>query len=203
MNAEVVLQVFLPYHSSPNFARMLAILTIPQTSPYHAPFAPLVKKAQPVPRSYISGVIAPEREKSLRLLGDVAGMITVAIREGTVHRPLVAFWTGVMVELLEKSKSGRGVSESLVKVLVETFVELLETKGTGADVNVSARSACRWNVLKGVERPGRRIPSPDPAHQKRSTSRRAVPSGPVIAHHPRHRSRCFSEDPHAARPLER
>lgn len=137
MNAEVLLQVFLPYHSSPNFARVLAILTLPVESPYHAPFSPLIKQAQPVPRSYITTVIAPEREKSLRLLSDVAGMIQVALAEKTVHRALLAFWTGVMVELLEKSRNGKGVGEGLVKVLVETFAGILTTKQSGKDVNAA------------------------------------------------------------------
>ena len=138
MNAEVLLQVFLPYHSSPNFARVLAIISLPKESAYTVPFAPLVKNAQPVPRSYITTVIAPEREKSLRLLEDVAGMLSVAIAEGAVHRAMVAFWSGVMVELLDKSAKGKGAGEGLVKVLVETFVTVLSTRNGGKDVNVSS-----------------------------------------------------------------
>ena len=137
MNAEVLLQVFLPYHSSPNFARVLAILTLPVESPYHVPFATLIKQAQPVPRSYITTVIAPEREKSLRLLSDIAGMVRVALYENTIHRALLAFWVGVMVELLEKSRHGKGVGEGLVNVLVETFIGILTTSQSGKDVNVS------------------------------------------------------------------
>ena len=137
MNAETLLQVFLPYHSSPNFARILAILTIPTDSPYYAPFAPLVKKAQPIPRSYITAAIVPEREKSLRLLGDVMGMIKVALKEGVVHRALVAFWTGTFVELVEKSRAGKSVGEGLVKTLVEVFVDAMSTKDGGIEINVS------------------------------------------------------------------
>jgi U3 small nucleolar RNA-associated protein 10 len=136
MNAETLLQVFLPYHSSPNFPRILAILTIPATSPWSAPFAPLIKTPQIIPRSYITTAISPDRERSLRLLGDVVGMIRTAIVEGTVHRALLGFWTGVMVELLEKAKLGK-VNESLVKVLVEEFVHILTTSEGGQDVNVS------------------------------------------------------------------
>ena len=136
MNAETVLLVFLPYHSSPNFARMLSILSIPTDSPYSVPFAPLVKKAQPIPRSYISGVIAPEREKSLRLLSDVAGMLQTALEENAAHRALYAFWAGVMVELLEKNGSREAPSEGLVKVLVEAFAGILSFKNGGKDANV-------------------------------------------------------------------
>jgi U3 small nucleolar RNA-associated protein 10 len=136
MNAEALLQAFLPYHSSPNFARMLAILTIPKESVYFVPFAPLVAKSQPIPRSYISDVISPEKEKSLRLLNDVASMVTVALKEGVAHRALLAFWTGVMVDLLEKARTGRSVGEGLVKVLVEVFAEILSTRNGGKDVNV-------------------------------------------------------------------
>lgn len=136
MNAETVLQVFLPYHQSPNFPRMLSILTIPQKSRYHAPFSPLIKNAQPLPRSYITQSISPSRDKSLRLLLDVAGLVQAAIVEGTVHRGMLAFWSATMVELIESERSGKGVSEALVKVLVEAFVGILEAPKAGPDVNV-------------------------------------------------------------------
>ncbi|KAK8849743.1 hypothetical protein IAR55_005078 [Kwoniella newhampshirensis] len=137
MNAETLLQVFLPYHSSPNFARILAILTLSKSSPYHAPFSPLIAKAQPVPRSYITSSISPSRDKSLHLLGDVAGMVKTAIKEGVVHRALLTFWTATLVDLLEGGKQGKGLHEGLVKLLVETFVVILETPSGGEDVNAA------------------------------------------------------------------
>ena len=136
MNAETVLQVFLPYHQSPNFPRILSILSLPKSSKYHAPFAPLVKTAQTIPRSYIITAISPERDCSLRLLSDVAGMIKIALDEKVVHRALLAFWTSTMVELLERARMGKGVNEGVVKVLVEAFVTILSTPGGGQDVNV-------------------------------------------------------------------
>lgn len=138
MNAEVVLQVFLPYHASPNFPRMLSILTIPPTSPYFAPFAPLIKDAQPLPRSYISTAISPAKESSLRLLTDVVGMVPRVLGEGAVHRAMLNFWSGVIVELLEKPSGGKG-AEGMVKALVETFAIVLSTPEAGQDVNVGAR----------------------------------------------------------------
>ncbi len=137
MNAETVLQVFLPYHESPNFARMLAILTFPTTSPYYAPFVPLIKSAQPLPRSYITTAISPEREKSLRLLSDMAGMVKQAMDGGVVHRALLAFWTSTMVGLLENARAGKGVNEGMVKIMVEAFVTILSTAGSNPDVCVS------------------------------------------------------------------
>jgi U3 small nucleolar RNA-associated protein 10 len=137
MNAEVVLQVFLPYHQSPNFPRMLSILTIPKTSRYFAPFDSLIKNAQPLPRSYITQSVSPSRDKSLRLLMDVAGMVQVALADNVVHRGLLAFWSATMVELIESERSGKGVGEGLVKVLVEAFVGIMETPKGGQDVNVS------------------------------------------------------------------
>ena len=64
-------------------------------------------------------------------------MVQAAITEGTVHRGLLAFWSATMVELIESERSGKGVSEALVKVLVEAFVGVLETPKAGPDVNVS------------------------------------------------------------------
>ena len=137
MNPEAVLQVFLPYHSTPNFARIIAILTIPNDSPYHAPFAPLVKKAQPIPRSYISTIISPEKERSLRLLEDVVDLVKQAQGEGVVHRAMLSFWSGIIVDLLERYQAGSNPPEGLIKNLVQSFVDLLSIKAGGADLNVS------------------------------------------------------------------
>ncbi|WRT69783.1 uncharacterized protein IL334_006774 [Kwoniella shivajii] len=137
MNAEILLQVFLPYHESPNFPRILAILTIPQNSPYYAPFFPLIKNAQPIPRSYITTVISPARDKSLHLLTDVAGMVEQAIKEKVVYRALLTFWTATMVDLLEGGNAGKGVHEGLVKVMVEAFVIILSTPQGGEDVSAA------------------------------------------------------------------
>lgn len=135
-NVETTLQVFLPYHESPNFARMLAILTIPQTSPWFAAFHPLIKNAQPVPRSYIATAISPAKEPSLRLLSSVVGSVQVAMKEQTVHRALLALWTSTIVEMLERSAAATGPAEGFVKLLVEAFVEILSATG-GQDVSVS------------------------------------------------------------------
>jgi len=136
MNADTVLQVFLPYHESPNFARMLAILSFSTTSPYHAPFSALTKKAEPIPRSYITTVISPARDPSLHLLSDVVGLVKQAMDEGVVHRALLTFWTATIVDLLEKGRAGAEISENTVKILVEAFVIILSTKEGGQDVNV-------------------------------------------------------------------
>ncbi|TXT12979.1 hypothetical protein VHUM_01380 [Vanrija humicola] len=137
-NTEVLLQVFLPYHDSPNFARILAILSLPTSSPYSAPFAPLVKAAQQVPREYITTAVSSARDPSLRLLTDVAESVKVAVDEKTVHRALLAFWTATLVDLLERTRSSNGrIAEGVVKVLVETFVTLLSTPHTGPEVNAA------------------------------------------------------------------
>lgn len=144
-NVETTLQVFLPYHESPNFARMLAILTIPQTSPWFAAFHPLIKNAQPVPRSYIATAISPANEPSLRLLSSVIGSAKLAMKEQTIHRALLAFWTSTIVEMLERNVAAIGPAEGFVKLLVEAFVEIMSSSSGGQDVNVSPRNpACFW-----------------------------------------------------------
>jgi U3 small nucleolar RNA-associated protein 10 len=148
MNVETLIQVFLPYHESQNFPRMLSILSIPPTSVYHAPFQPLIRTAQPVPRSYIVTAISPAKEPSLRLLRDVVGSVHLALQEGVAHRALLAFWSASIIELLESGRNGKGVKEGVVVALVEAFVEILYTPGAGQDVNV-----CRsmlwssWNYI--------------------------------------------------------
>ena len=136
MNVETLIQVFLPYHESQNFPRMLSILTIPPTSIYHAPFQPLIRTAQPVPRSYIVKAISPAKEPSLRLLRDVVGSVHLALQEGVAHRALLAFWSAAIIELLESGRNGKGIKEGVVIPLVEAFVEVLSTSGAGQDVNV-------------------------------------------------------------------
>ncbi|ORX37624.1 hypothetical protein BD324DRAFT_650190 [Kockovaella imperatae] len=137
MNAEIVLQVFYPYHSTPNFARMLAILSIPNQSAYHAPFNPLGKDAQAVPRSYIAAAISPEKDRSLRLLEDVLSLLKRAHKEGALYRGLMTFWSGTLVDLLDRYQAGKKVLEGLVKLLVESFVDILTMKNGGPDLNAS------------------------------------------------------------------
>jgi U3 small nucleolar RNA-associated protein 10 len=137
MNAEVLLQVFLPYHDSSNFARVLAILTLPTTSAYHAPFAALAKKAQAVPREYIVSAISSARDPSLRLLTDVATSVKAAIDEDVVHRALLAFWSASLVDLLERHKATGRVPEGVVKILVEAFVTLVSRHAAGPEVNAA------------------------------------------------------------------
>ncbi|KAL7425209.1 snoRNA-binding rRNA-processing protein utp10 [Cryptotrichosporon argae] len=137
LNANTVIQVFLPYHDSPNFARMLAILTLAPSSAYHAPFAALVQKAQPVPRAYLATHLSATRDPSLRLLTDAASMIRRALDEDVVHRALLTFWTGLLVDMIEVAGKGVALGEATVKVFVEAFVDVLSTPNTGADVNAA------------------------------------------------------------------
>jgi U3 small nucleolar RNA-associated protein 10 len=137
MNAEVLLQVFLPYHDSTNFARILAILTLPNTSVYHAPFAALAKKAQSVPREYIVSAISSARDPSLQLLTNVAGSVAAALDEDVVHRALLAFWSASLVDLLERYKTTGRVPEGVVKILVEAFVTLTSRHAAGPEVNAA------------------------------------------------------------------
>jgi U3 small nucleolar RNA-associated protein 10 len=139
MNADALLQTFLPYHDSQNFARMLAILTLPQTSPYHAPFAPLVKKAQPVPREYITNAVSSARDPSLRLLGNLVGSVQAALEEGVTHRALLAFWSATLVDLIQRARTGAGgrMPEGVVKLFVEAFVNLLSAHKAGPEVNAA------------------------------------------------------------------
>lgn len=208
MNTEVLIQIFLPYHESPNFPRMLAILTVPTTSIYHAPFHPLIKNAQPLPRSYITTAISPAKERTLRLLQDVVNLVPKAIEEKTVHRALLAFWSATMVELLEKSRSGKGVTEGLVKVLVEAFVNILSTPEAGPEVSVSVRSSrrlCRLHreTLVLTCPSGRGIPSPRPPHPLHPPRRRALPRHPHRPPYPLIGSQPAATSPHAARDSQR
>lgn len=199
MNVETTLQVFLPYHDSPNFARILAILTIPQTSPFYAGFHPLIKNAQPVPRAYIATAISPAKEPSLRLLSGVIGSVRQAMKEGTVHRALLAFWTSTIVEMLERTAGGQAPSEGMVKLLVEAFVEIMTSNAGGQDVNVSRLPSAN-PVLSTDDSSGRRLPAAPPPNPLRPSRRRSLRRTPLGSDQPRLRCKQLAADPHSACP---
>jgi U3 small nucleolar RNA-associated protein 10 len=143
MNVAAVLEAFLPYHASTHFPRILAILVIPITSPFHALLQPLVKDPQPLTRSALITALGPSSDPSLRALREIMAFIPRAIEDKTVHRTLLTFWTGLTVDLVERQNGAKGgVQENVVRILVESFVVLLEAAGSnemtlGRDITVS------------------------------------------------------------------
>lgn len=122
---------------------MLAILNIPSTSAFHAVLQPLVKDPQPLTRSALITAIGPASDPSLRALREIMAFVPRAIEEGTVHRTLLTFWTGLLVDMIERQKGSKGgIQEGVVRLLVESFVILLEAASSdetamARDISVS------------------------------------------------------------------
>ncbi|KAN0059869.1 snoRNA-binding rRNA-processing protein utp10 [Thecaphora frezii] len=107
-SVEDILAAFLPYHDTPQFARMLSICKI-EGKP-HLQFLLSVKKsASPLPSSVLqTALLAPANTTaSLDLLRWVAGLVSPSSgRSGggkqpvvQPHRILVSFWTSTLVQM--------------------------------------------------------------------------------------------------------
>jgi U3 small nucleolar RNA-associated protein 10 len=106
----------------------LAILNIPSTSAFYAVLQPLVKDPQPLTRSALITALGPASDPSLRALQEIMAFVPRAIEDSTVHRTLLTFWTGLVVDMIERQKGFKGgVQEGVVRILVESFVTLLQS----------------------------------------------------------------------------
>jgi U3 small nucleolar RNA-associated protein 10 len=139
LNVDAVIDSFLPYHDSPQFARMLAIIRLESThkSPYFSLLHPLQKSPQTLDRSLLIRYMSPAKDKSLFVLQRILALVPKAAEEDAIHRTLLNFWGAILVEFLEKIRGEGGVPENVVKALVEGFVRSLIVERGGADFAVS------------------------------------------------------------------
>ncbi|PWN24696.1 hypothetical protein BDZ90DRAFT_234655 [Jaminaea rosea] len=111
-NAVVVLRAFLPFHSTPQFARMLNILSISKES--HLAFLlPIQKAAQPLPTSVLlSALLAPASSShSLDALRLVGGVLPT---DKEPHRAQVLFWSSTLVQFCARSAGAEAGNDGLV-----------------------------------------------------------------------------------------
>ncbi|KAF8654764.1 hypothetical protein AX16_003419 [Volvariella volvacea WC 439] len=120
-NVDVVLSLFLPYHESLHFAKMLTILHI-ECSPQWRFLLPVKKAAQSIPRIMLVNEMASN--------SDVARFITSllpnALSLGVVHRTLITFNAAVLHGFVSRSKN---LDESTVAYLLPAILKPLTCDG--------------------------------------------------------------------------
>ncbi|KAF7977911.1 hypothetical protein HWV62_2480 [Athelia sp. TMB] len=128
-NVEDVLSLFLPYHESPHFAKMLSILHIPPQSTFSF-LLPFKGNASHLPRTALVTAMlsAPPVARFVALL------LPRAHEGGYAHRTLLAFNIGVMHAYIVRAKS-IDLDEGVVGLILGPLVDALKASGS-ADPNV-------------------------------------------------------------------
>ena len=130
-----VLALFLPYHESPHFAKMISILVIDKKSPWA--FLEAFKKAgKPLPRS----VLVTEMRKSRDFARFVVELLpeALAVSENllTVHRTLLCFNTSVLLEYVTRAE-GRDLDAGVLAFFLTALFEPLRFDEITAKRNLS------------------------------------------------------------------
>ncbi|EMD35136.1 hypothetical protein CERSUDRAFT_107124 [Gelatoporia subvermispora B] len=133
-NVADVLRLFLPYHESPHFAKMVTILHIDDQSSFR--FLQAYKtNGKAVPRTSL----VTEMAKSSDLARFVSSLLPEALKAGSsgTHRALVAFHTGVLLDFIAKSS---GLDEGTVAHVLPAAMEPLRSV-TNPDLKLKANLA--------------------------------------------------------------
>ncbi|KAL6308934.1 hypothetical protein BKA93DRAFT_724934 [Sparassis latifolia] len=118
-NVKHVLALFLPYHESPHFAKMVTILHIPDQSVFRF-LLPYKKNVVSLPRS----ALVAEMSKNSDFARFVLELLPKALREDAgLHRALVAFHTGLSLDFVAHQQT---LDEGAVAFLLPAFVEPLQ-----------------------------------------------------------------------------
>lgn len=155
-DVEEVLALFLPYHESPHFAKMLSILHIPYVYPssasVHCTSLNLGSRDPPRPQSTFSFLLPfksaasnlPRTALVTAMLSApplarvVANLLPRAHEGGYAHRTLLAFNIGVMHAYIVRAKSV-DLDEGVVGLVLGALVDALKASGS-PDPNVVVRS---------------------------------------------------------------
>ncbi|KAI0369251.1 hypothetical protein BV20DRAFT_968110 [Pilatotrama ljubarskyi] len=119
-NVEAVVALFLPYHETPHFIKMVSILYIRDRSPLR--FLQAYKTtAKPLHRS----LLINEMLKTLDVARFVSGIFPAVLKDHSagVHRALVAFHTGVLLEFIGQSQS---LDENAMAIMLPAVLEPLQ-----------------------------------------------------------------------------
>ncbi|KAF4611649.1 hypothetical protein D9613_003824 [Agrocybe pediades] len=119
-NVEAILSLFLPYHESPHFAKMITILNIKPNSTWSF-LIPYKSAAQNVPRVSL----VTEMLKNSEVARFVASLLPTAIKKGVCHRVIVTFNAATFHDFIKRSKS---FNEGTVAYLLPAFLEPLQQK---------------------------------------------------------------------------
>ncbi|KAI0830231.1 hypothetical protein BC628DRAFT_1357002 [Trametes gibbosa] len=119
-NVDVVVRLFLPYHESPHFIKIVSILHIKDRSPLR--FLQAYKtSAKPLHRP----LLINEMLKGLDVARFVSGMLPTVLQNhwAGVHRGLIAFHTGLLLEFIGRSKS---LDENAMTILLPAALDPLQ-----------------------------------------------------------------------------
>ncbi|KAK0447887.1 uncharacterized protein EV420DRAFT_1647628 [Desarmillaria tabescens] len=127
-NVESVLSLFLPYHESPHFAKMVTILHIRPNSTWSF-LIPFKKAAQSVPRM----ALVKEMLKNSDVSRFIANLLPAAIKGGYSHRSLLAFNAAALHDYMIRSKAlDDGTLAYLLPALLEPLQNLSELSSKDA-----------------------------------------------------------------------
>lgn len=125
-NVEDVLFLFLPYHDTPHFAKMVTILRVESDAPWN--FLNAYKSAaRSVPRS----ALVTEMVRNVAVARFVASALPKAVKDRTAHRALVAFHTAALFEYISRIKApDDGVLAFLLPAMLEPLQHNAAQAGT-------------------------------------------------------------------------
>lgn len=119
-NLDATLSLFLPYHESPHFAKMVTILHIKPNTLWDF-LLPYKSAGQTLSR--VSLVTEMLRNSDVARF--VASLLPSAIKEGSVHRVQLAFNAATLHEFIKRSKS---LDEGTLAYLIPALLEPLQQK---------------------------------------------------------------------------
>ncbi|KAI0354312.1 hypothetical protein OH77DRAFT_530067 [Trametes cingulata] len=123
-NVDAVVALFLPYHETPHFIKMVSILHIQDRSPLR--FLQAYKTtAKPLHRS----LLINEMLKTLDVARFASGILPAVLKDHSagVHRALIAFHTGVLLEFVARSTI---LDENIMAILLPAVMDPLQTAGS-------------------------------------------------------------------------
>ncbi|KAG6888637.1 hypothetical protein C0992_007989 [Termitomyces sp. T32_za158] len=118
-NVEAVLSLFLPYHESPHFTKMLSILHIKQNSTWSF-LLPFKSAAQNLPRMSL----VTEMLRNTDVSRFVTSLLPSALKEKRSHRVLLAFNAACLHDFISRSKA---LDEGTVAYLLPALLEPLQS----------------------------------------------------------------------------
>ncbi|KAJ6554556.1 armadillo-type protein [Mycena capillaripes] len=117
-NVESVLSLFLPYHESPHFAKMLSILHVKPNSTWSF-LLPFKAAAQNVPRTSL----VTEMLKNSDATRFIVNLLPTAIKANCSHHTLLAFNAATIYDYLTRTKS---LDEGTLAYLLPAILEPLQ-----------------------------------------------------------------------------
>lgn len=135
-NVKDILALFLPYHESPHFAKMVTILSIDENAPW-AFLASYKSAGKPVSRT----VLAVEMLKSQDLARFVANLLPEAFgQQGgiNVHRTLLCFNTSLWLEFVARA-NGKDLDAGTLAYLLPALLQPLRVEEQDRRVSAANR----------------------------------------------------------------